>query len=105
MKPPTLSLLFSLCVLPAIAQPSSPTVYGSGQDGFQTAISAAFTDAAVAAANEFLASRKDFISDKANSQVMIAYIKAFKLDPREKKTYERAYKDLKRDGLLELNSK
>jgi hypothetical protein len=102
MKSLIFSLALSFCVLPAIAQSSSPALYVSAQNGFQTAVSAAFTDTAVAAVNEFMSSRKDFIPSRANSQIMIAYIKVFKLDPREKKSYERAYKDLKRDGQLDL---
>jgi hypothetical protein len=56
----------------------------------------------VVAANEFMAHHKEFIREPANSQVMVAYLEAHKLDPREEKSYERAYKDLKKSGQLEL---
>ncbi len=35
---------------------------------------------------------------------MTGYIDIHKLDPREKKSYERAYKDLKKAGQLDLYS-
>jgi hypothetical protein len=59
----------------------------------------------VAAANEFMSRHKDFIRNQANSQVVVAYLQDHKLDPREEKSYERAYKDLRKSGQLELYAK
>jgi hypothetical protein len=59
----------------------------------------------VAAANEFMSHHKDFIPGQANSQVIVAYLESHKLDPREEKSYERAYKDLKKTGKLDLYAK
>jgi len=53
-------------------------------------------------ANEFAASHKDFKRGPANAQAVITYIEAHNLDPRERRSYERAYKDLKKSGQLEL---
>jgi len=53
-------------------------------------------------ANEFAAGHKDFKRNPANAQAVIAYIAVHNLDPRERKSYERAYKDLKKSGQLEL---
>lgn len=56
-------------------------------------------------ANEFAAHHKDFVHSPANGQAVATYIEANKLDPRERKSYERAYKELKKTGQLELYSK
>lgn len=62
-------------------------------------------DKVVAAANEFMAHHKDFKPCDANSKVMVAYIETHNLDPREQKSYERAYKALRKTGQLELYKK
>jgi hypothetical protein len=62
-------------------------------------------DKAVTTANEFVAHHKDYKPCVANSQVMTSYIDSRRLDPREKKTYERAYNEMKRTGQLELYAK
>jgi hypothetical protein len=62
-------------------------------------------DKAAYAANEFVAHHKDYKPSDANSQALLSYINAHNLDPREKKTYERAYIDMKKAGTLELYSK
>jgi hypothetical protein len=62
-------------------------------------------DRAVAAANVFMSHHKEFIPGPANSQVLVAYLETNKLDPRQEKSYERAYKDLKHSGQLDLYKK
>jgi hypothetical protein len=62
-------------------------------------------DKGVIAANEFMSHHKEFIPEPANSKVLVAYLEDHKLDPREEKSYERAYKDLKKSGQLELYAK
>jgi len=62
-------------------------------------------DKGVAAANKFMAHHKDFIPEAANSKVLVAYLGEHKLDPREEKSYERAYEDLKKAGQLDLYRK
>jgi hypothetical protein len=57
------------------------------------------------AANEFAARHKEFIKGPANAQLMTSYIEGHNLDPREPKSYERAYRDLKNSGQLSLYSK
>ena len=59
----------------------------------------------VIAANEFMGRHKDFIREQANSKVLVAYLGDHKLDPRDEKSYERAYKDLKKAGQLDLYKK
>jgi hypothetical protein len=63
------------------------------------------THHAVAAAGAFMARRKEFKNEPANSDAMRAYLQTNKLDPKEEKSYERAYKDLKKAGRLELYAK
>jgi hypothetical protein len=58
-----------------------------------------------AVANEFLSRHKDFIPEPANSKAMIAYMESHKLNPVEKKSYDRAYKALKKARQLDLYSK
>jgi hypothetical protein len=62
-------------------------------------------DKGAIAANEFMAHHKDFIRGPENSKVMVAYLEDHRLDPREQKSYERAYKDLKKTSQLSLYSK
>lgn len=57
------------------------------------------------AANLFMSHHKEFIPGPNNSKVLVAYLDEHKLDPREEKSYERAYKDLKKSGQLELYGK
>jgi hypothetical protein len=59
-------------------------------------------DKAGIAAAEFTAHHKDYIKGPSNSQAMISYVRQHELDPRQEKSYERAYKDLKKSGQLEL---
>jgi hypothetical protein len=59
-------------------------------------------DKALEAANTFMSRHTDFIKGQANSQVLTAYLATHKLDPREEKSYERAYRDLKKSGQLQL---
>jgi hypothetical protein len=62
-------------------------------------------DIAVEAANKFRARHKEFISEQSNAQFMTDYLESHRLDPRNEKSYETAYKDLKKAGKLELYSK
>jgi hypothetical protein len=57
------------------------------------------------AVGQFMARHKDYVPGQANSEAMMAYIKVGNLDPREEKTYERAYNDLKKQRVLQLYSK
>jgi len=59
----------------------------------------------VAAANEFASHHKELMPSPVNVQGFATYMEANKLDPRERKSYERAYKDLKKEGQLELYAK
>jgi hypothetical protein len=58
----------------------------------------------VAAANEFMAHHRDYIPCTDNSEVITAYLQEHNLDPREKKSYERAFRDLKKTDHLKLYS-
>ena len=59
----------------------------------------------IAPANDFAAHHKEFMPSPVNVQSFATYIDANKLDPRERKSYEKAYKDRKKEGQLELYSK
>ena len=59
----------------------------------------------IAAANEFASHHKELMPSPVNVQGFATYIETNKLDPRERKSYERAYKDLKKEGQLELYAK
>jgi hypothetical protein len=63
------------------------------------------TEKGVMAANVFMSRHHDFIPGPANSDAITAYIGSHNLDPREENSYERAYKDLKKDGQLKLYAK
>jgi len=62
-------------------------------------------DKVIAAANDFASHHKEFMPSPVNVQAFTSYIEANKLDARERKSYEKAYKDLKKEGQLELYSK
>lgn len=62
-------------------------------------------DKAVEAANTFMSRHHEYVPGPVNSEVMVAYIDTNKLDPREEKSYERAYKGLKAAGKLQLYAK
>jgi hypothetical protein len=62
-------------------------------------------DKAAAVANEFMAHHKDFIHNPTNAQTLVTYLETNNLDPRERKSYEKAYKNLKKAGKLELYAK
>jgi hypothetical protein len=59
-------------------------------------------DKGVVAANIFVSKHRDYVPEPANSQAMMAYINTHNLDPREERTFERSYKDLKKAGQLHL---
>lgn len=60
---------------------------------------------AAAVANEFMSRHKDFIPDPANSKTMVAYFESHKLNPLKNKSYDDAYKALKKAGQLDLYAK
>jgi hypothetical protein len=86
------------------AHPGQDWHYYSRADGhtISSGHCPSFDDKAVATANSFMARHKDYIPGDANSKVMVAYLEEQKLDPREEKSYERAYKELKKSGKLQL---
>ena len=57
---------------------------------------------AVQAANEFMARHHEYIPEEQNSHLLTEYVASNNLDPREEKSYERAYRDLKKTGQLRL---
>jgi hypothetical protein len=59
----------------------------------------------IAAANDFAAHHKDLMPSPDNVRFVAAYIEANQLDPRARKSYEKAYTDLRKEGQLELYSK
>ena len=59
-------------------------------------------DKGLQAANAFMARHKDYIREPSNSKTLVAYLDTHRLDPREEKSYERAYTDLKKSGELDL---
>jgi hypothetical protein len=59
----------------------------------------------LAAANDFAAHHKDFMLSPNNVRCVASYIEANQLDPRARKSYEKAYNDLRKEGQLELYSK
>ena len=59
-------------------------------------------DKAVEAANLFMSKHKEYIPGANNSQLITNYLDSHRLDPREEKSYETAFKDLKKEGKLEL---
>lgn len=89
------------------AHPGEDWHYSSRTDGHEISSGHCPTDddKVTAAANEFVSHHKDFMRTTANAQALVAYAEANKLDPRERKTYERAYKDLKKAGQLGLYDK
>lgn len=62
-------------------------------------------DKALEAANIFMAKHRDYKPDPANSKAMTDYLTEHRLDPREVKSYERAYKELRRSKQLQLYAK
>ncbi len=60
---------------------------------------------ASAVAYAFVAKHKDFVQCAGNSQVMIEYLETNSLNPFEEKSYEHAYKALKKSGRLQLYAK
>jgi hypothetical protein len=86
------------------AHPGQDYTWRRNRDGVITAQGHCSTeeDKQTIAANEFMAHHKDYKQGPANNQAMTAYIDTHKLDPREKKSYERAYDDLKKAGQLDL---
>jgi hypothetical protein len=59
---------------------------------------------AVIAANEFMAHHKNYVPCEENSSAITAYIEDHNLDPRRKKSYEQAFKELMKDNQLKLYS-
>jgi hypothetical protein len=76
---------------------------GSGETGYCPSDSDKIAEATLA----FMARHRDYIPDGVyfggpNHQHMIAYLDTHRLDPRREKSYERAYRDLKQSGQLQL---
>jgi len=59
-------------------------------------------DPEIVAASVFMAKHKDYIADPNNANVMLGYLESHNLNPSEEKSYEMAYKDLKKDNKLHL---
>lgn len=57
------------------------------------------------AATNFRSHHRDFIAGESNAQLMTDYLESHRLDPREEKSYEIAYKDLKKAGMLDLSAR
>jgi hypothetical protein len=62
-------------------------------------------DKGFAAATLFRSHHKDFIAGESNAQLMTDYLESHRLDARQEKSYEIAYKDLKKAGMLDLNAR
>ncbi len=88
------------------AHPGEDWHYRSG-DGHEVSSGHCPSDEekATARTNEFVAHHKDFMRTTANAQALVSYMETNKLDPRERKSYEKAYKELKKAGQLELYAK
>jgi hypothetical protein len=89
------------------AHPGQEWAYYSRADGHKLSSGhcPSNDEKALAAANEFMARHTDFKPGPANSQAITAYLETHKLDPREEKSYERAYKELKNTSQLDLYAK
>jgi len=61
-------------------------------------------DPEIVAASAFMAKHKDYIQEPKNAQAMVGYLEAHNLNPTEEKSYEMAYKDLKKQNQLHLYS-
>jgi hypothetical protein len=59
---------------------------------------------AVEVATAFMAKHPDFVPGVKNSAVMVAYMQANN-DPIDARAFERAFKDLKKQGKIELRKK
>jgi hypothetical protein len=84
--------------------PGSNWHWPQNSDGALFASGHCPTDAEVGAVavNEFMAHHRKYIKCQENSDALDAYLTFHRLDPRIEKSYERAYKDLKKDGRLQL---
>jgi hypothetical protein len=89
------------------SHPGETWHYYSGIDGHE--LSSGYCpndeDKALAAANTFMAKHKDYKPKPANSKALVTYFDVHNLDPREEKSYERAYRELKKNGQLDLYAK
>jgi hypothetical protein len=56
----------------------------------------------VIAANEFMAHHKNYVPCGENSSVMTDYIQQHNIDPKERKSYEQAFNELKKRNQLKL---
>ncbi len=63
------------------------------------------SDKSLIAANEFMAHHREYIKEADNSKVLVAYLEEHKLDPRVEKSYEKAFKDLRKSRQIELYAK
>jgi hypothetical protein len=89
------------------AHPGEDWHYRSNADGHEISSGhcPSDEDKVTTLTNEFVAHHKDFIRSPTNAQTLVTYLETNNLDPRERKSYEKAYKELKKAGKLELYSK
>jgi hypothetical protein len=63
------------------------------------------SDLVAGAVNEFHAHHRDFIQNQENAEAVVGYLQQHDLNPSKEKSYERAYKDLKKARALQLYAK
>jgi hypothetical protein len=105
--------LLSFAVLPSVygqtgasfGQAMQARLFGKGPHKYCDKNCSPDDNKVIASANDFAAHHKEFMPSPVNVQAFVTYIDGNKLDPRERKSYEKAYKDLKKEGQLELYSK
>jgi hypothetical protein len=64
-----------------------------------------YNDLVVGAVNEFHSHHGEVMQNKDNAGVMVAYLEEHRLDPSREKSYELAYKALKKAKALQLYAK
>ena len=86
------------------AHPGQTWTYRSRSDGrlLSSGRCPSDSDKIAAAENEFVANHRTYIPCPENSQAVAAYIAQNQLDPRRAKSYERAFRELKKAGILKL---
>lgn len=60
---------------------------------------------AVAIVNEFMARHKDLLPCQQNSTAITSYLVAHNLNPLDENSFEKAFKDLRKQGQLKLHAK
>jgi len=89
------------------AHPGQEWHYTSRSDGhlISTGHCPSDTEKALEAVYIFMSKHKDFMPGDENATEITTYIESNRLDPREEKSYESAYKALKKEGKLKLYSR